>query len=113
MDRFELAVLWTAALFSALVGLTARIAWLLYGPQAPEPPEDPAQLAAWKRKRLWVTISEFSALPLLATCWLAVMMWWPLSPALMVLGCMASGALGFGFLLNALQTVLTRRIKNV
>jgi hypothetical protein len=112
MSRFELAVLWLGIFFAGLAGLTARISWLLFGVADP-PPEDPGQLRVWKRKRLWVTISEFSALPAFATGWLSAGLWWPLPVPVMVLGCMASGALGFGFLLNGLQGVVTRRMNNV
>ena len=111
MDRFEAAVLWLTAFFAALAAVSARLAWLLFGPAAALPPEDPVQLAAWKRKRHWVTISEFAALPAFATGWVAAAMWWELPEPVVVLGSMASGALGFGFLLNALQTVVTRRLE--
>lgn len=110
MTKFDIAVLWATSYFAALVGLAARIAYLLYG-IGECPPEDPAQLAAWERRRRWLSISEFSALPAMATGWTAGALWWPLPVPMMVLGCMASGALGFGFLLHALQGVITRRVE--
>ncbi|HEX8585067.1 MAG TPA: hypothetical protein VF680_11720 [Allosphingosinicella sp.] len=111
MDKFEAAALWLLTFFAAFVAASARLAWLLFGPTAADPPEDPVQLAAWKRKRHWVTISEFAALPAFATGWVAAGMCWTLPVPLVVLGSMASGALGFGFLLNALHTIVLRRVE--
>lgn len=110
MVKFDIAVLWAALYFSALVGFTARIAYLLYG-ISEQPPEDPDQLVVWHRKRRWLIFSEFAALPLFATAWITLGVHAEWSVPFLILGSMASGALGFGFLLNALQTIVTRRIE--
>lgn len=111
MTRWEIAALWSATYFGALVAFAARIAYLLF--QASElPPEELAQLRLWKLKRRWMTISEFSALPAFATAWTLVSIQGWLSPPVVVLGSMASGALGFGFLLHALQVIVMRKVKN-
>jgi hypothetical protein len=73
------------------------------------PPEDPILLKTWKRRRLYMIISEASALPAFATGWMAAAMQWDLSIPLVVLGSMCSGALGFGFLIHALQLYITKR----
>jgi hypothetical protein len=76
------------------------------------PPSDPETLLHWKRRRLYMAISEVSALPAFATGWMAAALQWQLSIPLVVLGSMLSGALGFGFLIHALQTYVTRRVNN-
>lgn len=110
MTKYDLVVLWGAAYFGALVAFAARIAWLLYG-VGDLPPEDPAQLAAWERRRRWMIISEFCALPLFATAMVTGGLEWGWSVPVVVGGSMCGGALGFGFLLHALQTIVTRRIE--
>ncbi|HEY0116296.1 MAG TPA: hypothetical protein VGB54_11280 [Allosphingosinicella sp.] len=95
---------------AALAALVARIG-LSIGNDLP--PEDAAAFAAWKRKRVWTIVAEFSALPAFAAAWTAASYLWALSVPFVVLGSMASGALGFGFLLQALQAIVTRRIQNV
>ena len=110
MSKSEMAVLWVALYFSALVGFAARLGYLLYG-ISEQPPEDPAQLRAWHRKRRWLIISEFTALPLFATATLVGALEWDWSLPFAIGVAMGAGALGFGFLLHAFQTIVTRRIE--
>ena len=112
MTRAEILILWTAAYFGAVVSFAARIGYLLFS-VSDEPPEDLAQLGAWRRRRRWLIASEFLALPAFATAWTAAALQWGCPAPIVVLGSMASGALGFGFLLNALQTIVTRKANNV
>lgn len=111
-SRADLVTLWVAVGFSALCGLSARMAYRLYG-LADLPPEDPHELALWQRRRWWMGVSEFGALPAFATGWSAAALYWHLPIPLVVLGSMGSGALGFGFLLHALQAIVQRRLDNV
>jgi hypothetical protein len=111
MTRGEIAVLWTAAYFGALVAFCSRLGYLLFA-VAELPPEDMAQLAAWRRKRWWLIASEFSALPTFATTWTLIALQWDCPAPIVVLGSMASGALGFGFLLNALQALVMRKARD-
>lgn len=101
--------LWFWLFFGTLAGAGAKIAWLLFG-VAVEPPDDPSAYHKWARKRKWVIISELSALPAFATFAYTIgdLYDWP--PAGLVLLSMCLGALGFAFFLDALQTVLRRKI---
>jgi len=110
-DRFELALLWIMLALSALSGLAARLAMKLFNVQE-LPPQDPTLFGNWKRRRLYMLISETCAVPAFATGWMAASMQWGLPVPLVVLGSMLSGALGFGFLIHALQTYVTRRVNN-
>jgi hypothetical protein len=110
-ERFELALLWIMLALSALSGLAARLAMKLFNVNE-LPPQDPELLRLWKRRRLYMLISETCAVPAFATGWMAASMQWHLPVPLVVLGSMLSGALGFGFLIHALQTYVTRRVNN-
>jgi hypothetical protein len=110
-ERFELAMLWCMLALSALTGLAARLASRLFNVNE-LPPSDPVALVHWKRRRMYMAISEVCALPAFATGWMAAALQWQLSVPLVVLGSMVSGALGFGFLIHALQTYVLRRVKN-
>lgn len=77
------------------------------------PPEEPIALRAWKRRWLWTTIGEFSTVPALGAGWCAIVVNWTLSVPLTVGGAMVCGALGFGFWLDAVQRIVTRKLDNV
>lgn len=82
---------------------------MLFG-VSPDPPVDAAALQMWERKRRWLIISELSALPAFATVSVVVgrLREWPVEGV--VLLSMVLGALGFAFFLDALQTLVRRRI---
>lgn len=111
VPRIELAILWVCLAMSALTGLVARLAMRLFHVDE-VPPTDPEGLKHWKRRRMYMAISEVSALPAFATGWMAAALQWDLSIPLVVLGSMISGALGFGFLIHALQVYVLRRANN-
>jgi hypothetical protein len=111
IPRFELALLWMCLALSALTGLSARLASRLFHVDE-LPPTDPEALRIWKKRRVYMAVSEVSALPAFATAWMAAALQWNLSVPLVVLGSMASGALGFGFLIHALQTYVMRKANN-
>jgi hypothetical protein len=73
------------------------------------PPTDADQLMHWKRRRWYMIVSEVSALPAFATFWIAASLQWGWSVPLIVIGSMTSGALGFGFLIHALQIYILRK----
>ncbi|AIT79101.1 hypothetical protein [Novosphingobium pentaromativorans] len=107
--KFDDFLLWLLSLFGGLALCGARLGWLLFG-VAPVPPADPVALDLWRRKRRWLVISEISALPAFAT--ISVMIGkiraWPVEGV--VLFSMVLGALGFAFFLDALQTIVRRRM---
>lgn len=107
--KLEDIILWLGSLFAGMAMVGARLGWLLFGAEA-DPPADPAAMALWQRKRRWLVFSEFSALPAFATLALAVgrLKEWP--DVGVILFTMALGALGFAFLLDALQTVFRKRL---
>lgn len=110
-SRFELCVLWCLLALAALSGLSARLAMNLFHVDQ-VPPDDPVAFKHWKRRRTYMVISEVSALPAFATGWMAAALQWHLSIPFVVLGSMTCGALGFGFLIHALQIYVTRRVNN-
>lgn len=107
--KLDYLLVWLASLFGALALCGARLGWQLFG-MAPAPPEDPTALVLWKRKRRWLTISELSAIPAFATISVTVgkLRDWPIEGV--VLFSMVLGALGFAFFLDALQTIMRRRL---
>src|SRR3546814_7501902 len=75
-----------------------------------EPPIDPSALASWERKRRWMVISELAALPAFAAIAVIVgkLQHWPIE-AVVALS-IVLGALGFAFFLDALQTIIRRKL---
>ncbi|RST30172.1 hypothetical protein HMF7854_04515 [Sphingomonas ginkgonis] len=111
MNRSEAFLLWTLCYFAALTAFAARIAHQLFS-LGSEPPEDPVELAHWRRRRRWLMTSEFSALPMFATLSvLAAEQGW-VSPVTAVIAALCAGALGFAFFLHALEAVVMRRINS-
>lgn len=102
-------LLWVLSLVAGLALCGARLGWLLFG-VAPEPPADPAAFGLWQRKRRWLVFSEISALPAFATISVMVgrLRAWPTEGV--ILFSMVLGALGFAFFLDALQTLVRRRV---
>lgn len=107
--KWEDIVLWLLNLLAGLALCGARLGWLLFK-IAPEPPEDLQALDLWRRKRRWLVISELSALPAFATLAIIVgrLRNWPLEGT--ILFSMTLGALGFAFFLDALQTLVRKRL---
>lgn len=108
-DKYSILIMWVTSLFGGLVIVGARLGWLLFR-VAPDPPVEPEALAAWKMKRHWLIISEFSSLPAFATVAVVTGVTQQWSVMSMVLMSMVLGALGFAFFLDALQTVVRRRL---
>ncbi len=108
MTHDEIIRLWLVAYGAALVAFAALITFLLGF--RPDPPEGVHERARWMRKRRWLIVSEFAALPMFATtAVLAVVEHW-MTPMSGVLFALVAGALGFAFFLHALDTVLRRRL---
>jgi hypothetical protein len=107
--KFDDFLLWLGALMGGLAFCGARLGFYLFR-LAPDPPIDPAALALWERKRRWLIYSELSALPAFATISVIVgkMRVWPMEGVILL--SMVLGALGFAFFLDALQTIVRRRI---
>lgn len=106
--RFDDLILWLFSLAASLAMVGARIGLRLFG-ATPEPPADADALALWRLKRRWLIWSELSALPAFATfaVWVGRVYGW--APEKVVMLSMVLGALGFAFLLDALQTLVRRR----
>lgn len=102
--KFDDLVLWCLSLLGGLALCGARLGWFLFR-VSPAPPADSEALRLWKLKRHWLIMSEFSALPAFAT--ISVLVGreraWPMETV--ILFSMVLGALGFAFLLDALQTL--------
>lgn len=109
MTKADLAVLWVASGLAALATICGKLALLLYG-VAGDPPADASALNHWMRRRRWLTYSELSAVPCFATFALAATVYWHLPPAASVMISMLLGALGFGFLLHAVQVIVRRKL---
>ena len=107
--KFEDFLLWCLSLAGGLALCGARLGWLLFR-TAPDPPADVEAFKIWQRKRRWLIISEFSALPAFATISLLVgrLRDWPMEGVILL--SMVLGALGFAFFLDALQTLVRRRM---
>lgn len=107
--KFDDFLLWLLSLFGGLALCGARLGWLLFG-VAPEPPADPTAFTLWRRKRQWLVISELSALPAFATISVLIgrLREWPMEGVILL--SMVLGALGFAFFLDALQTLVRKRI---
>jgi len=107
--RLEDLLEWIIALFGGLMICGAKLAYMLYGIST-EPPTDPDALKSWERKRRWMVTSELAALPAFAALAVIIgrMRDWPIEGV--VLFSMVLGALGFAFFLDALQTIIRRRI---
>ncbi|API58105.1 hypothetical protein BSL82_01325 [Tardibacter chloracetimidivorans] len=97
------------ALFGGLIICGAKLGYLLFGISS-EPPEDPLALKSWERKRRWLVISELAALPAFAA--IAVLAGrlrhWPVEGVVAL--SMVLGALGFAFFLDAVRTLVSRRL---
>lgn len=109
--KLEDFTLWALSLFGGLALCGARLGWLLFG-VAPDPPSDTEAFDLWRRKRRWLIFSELSALPAFATISLLVgrLRDWPMEGVILL--SMVLGALGFAFFLDALQTIVRKRIGN-
>jgi hypothetical protein len=109
--KLDAILFWIMLALASLSGLSARLAMKLFNVNE-LPPSDPEALIHWKRRRLYMAVSEICALPAFATGWMAASIQWQLSTPVVVLGSMITGALGFGFLIHALQTYVLRRVQN-
>lgn len=109
--HIEITLLWLISFAASLTVVAARVGFLMYGINAEVPPEDPAVLRQWRRRRTYLLVSELSALPAFATCGVVATDYWSLSPIASVLIAMVLGALGFGFLLHALEVIVRRRLE--
>lgn len=107
--KFEDIMLWLLSLLGGLAMVGARLGWMLFS-IAPEPPSDPVAFGMWQRKRRWLVFSELSALPAFAMLAVTIgrLKGWP--DIGVILFTMALGALGFAFLLDALQTIFRKRL---
>ena len=107
--KLEDVILWLFSLAGGLALCGARLGWMLFG-TAPEPPEMGPAFEVWRRKRRWLIISELSALPAFATIAVLIgkMYKWPVEGVIIL--SMVLGALGFAFFLDALQTIVRRRL---
>jgi hypothetical protein len=109
--HIEITLLWLISFAASLTVVAARVGFYMYGVNAEQPPEDPAVLRQWKRKRTWLLVSELSALPAFATLGVVATDYYNLSPIASVLIAMVLGALGFGFLLHAVEVIVRRRLE--
>jgi hypothetical protein len=116
MTKLEDALLWslwwTAAFFAALFMVVGKLGLSLFRIDE-VPPEDPVLLKHWRRKRLWLTISELSALPAFATIATTAAYYWNLPTIAVIPIAMVLGAVGFGALLNGVIRIWNRKVKEI
>lgn len=110
MSKLDIALLWMLSGLAALAAVVGKLGMALFV-LAQDPPADPLELIQWQRRRRWLICSELSALPLFATLGVSATVYFALTPVASVLISMGLGALGFGFLLHALQLVVRRRLE--
>jgi hypothetical protein len=93
-------LLWLLSLIGGLALCGARLGFALFR----------LALRLWKLKRRWLVYSEVSALPAFATISVVVgrLREWPIEGVILL--SMVLGALGFAFFLDALQTIVRKRI---
>jgi Trk-type K+ transport system membrane component len=109
MEKSEFVLWWFLSLFSGVTVVAAKIGYLLFRLDV-TPPEGIEPAKHWRRKRVWLTISEFMALPCFATASLTATIIWELPILATILISMVLGGLGFSFLLEALQWTFKRRL---
>lgn len=107
--HLEITLLWVISFAASLTIIGARIGYALFNTKE-DPPSDPQLFAHWRRKRMWLIISELSAVPAFATAGVVATEYWTLTPIASVLIAMVLGALGFSFLLHAVETLVRRRL---
>lgn len=108
MERLDVITLWAISYFAALFAFVARITYLL-GIADPQLPEDPLDRARWERRRRWLIIAEFSALPMFSTIAVLAAYRGLVDPVTAVIFALVSGALGSAFFLHALGILVSRR----
>jgi hypothetical protein len=100
-----------------LIACAAALAAILgrfgYQVKSDPPPADAEALRAWRRRWLWTLAGEAATVPALGIGWGSAALNWSLSVPLTVGGAMVCGALGFGFWLDAVQRIVTRKLDNV
>jgi len=100
---------WAASLFASTMVVVARLGMKLYG-AAGDPPEDATVAAHWARRRRWLAIAEFSALPSFATVSVVLVSYYHLDPVAGVLLAIAQGFVGFPLLLDGAAWLFRKRI---
>ncbi len=94
--------LWLFTAATASVGSLLRIGVLLYGKDAPQPPDDLVMLGHWRRRRRWIVISEIFACPSVVAA--AVLIYPARAPEL----ALTIGVSGSGLFITGVQARLRR-----
>ena len=102
---------WLLLCAAILAGITARAGYRMGG--NPPPLDDPEAFSKWRERQLWAAVGEFLSLPAFGGMWVLIDSHYNLKPEILIAGCIISGALGFGFWLEAIQRLINRRIENV
>lgn len=109
-DWWQYALWWILSFLAAATIVGARIGSWLYGEKALEPPEDPQLLHHWQRRRMWIVISEMSALPAFASLSVAGTKYWELDAWVSIPLAMILAILGFLLLLDGVQRTFYKRL---
>lgn len=75
-----------------------------------EAPTDPALLANWEKRKKWLAITEFSALPAFATLATAGRVYFNLPEIVGVLVTMGLGFVGFAMLIDGAKSLFKKRV---
>lgn len=103
-------LLWWALDFLAAASIVgAKIGLLLWG-LAPNPPDEPALAAHWRRRRRWLAYAELSALPAFSTISVALAAHRQSDPIVSVLIALALGGIGFTLLCDGVQWMFRKRL---
>lgn len=108
-DKERLLMMWAAAGASAFISVTAKVFNTLYGGKD-MPPDDSRALAAWRMRRRWLAISEFSAVPAYMAFSVFCGIQYDWSIAVVSLISMALGVLGYDSFARTLSRVKSARL---
>lgn len=102
-------MMWAAAGASAFISVTAKVCNTLYGGKD-MPPDDSRALAAWRMRRRWLAISEYSAVPAYMAFAVFCGIQYDWSIAVVSLISMALGVLGYDSFARTLSSVKSARL---
>lgn len=108
-ERDKHLMMWAAAGVSAFISVTAKVCNTLYGGKD-MPPDDSRALAAWRMRRRWLAISEYSAVPAYMAFAVFCGIQYDWSIAVVSLISMALGVLGYDSFARTLSRVKSARL---
>lgn len=108
-DLRDFLMWWAFAMIAGATVAVGQIAHKLARIDVEEP-TDPAKLAAWQKRKMWLVITELSALPAFATMATAGRIYFEVHPVVGVLVTMFLGFVGFAMLIDGAKFVFRKRV---